>query len=97
MRHVFKCFMSRYACLADLLLTSLAALCIGPFKMSVRGTIDALQVFGLSVFHERADRENQTIFDSTNLQMSLSTLITGAGFLPDAMIGALDPNSRCKS
>lgn len=81
---------------ADTSLFRLAALCIGPLKMSAKSAIEALQVLGLSVFYEHHGQPRATIFDSNELQETLRNLIEGAGCSPDTMIGAVDPNSNCK-
>lgn len=85
-----------YSVLKGHLLSSLAALCIGTLKMSVKETIEALRVLGLSVFYEHPNQSGGTIFDSIELRETLRNLIEDAGCCPDTLIGAVDPKSNSK-
>lgn len=75
----------------------LAALCIGPLKMTVKEAIEALQILGLSVFYESHNESRATIFDSSELREAVRNMIEDAGFSPAGMIGMVDPKSRSKS
>lgn len=75
---------------------SFAALCIGPLQMSSEGAIQALQVLGVSVFYESKYEEQKTVFDSGDLRETLKGIIETSGHSPEARIGTIAPNSKCR-